>query len=178
MTDGAEGTIIISEAYYHALIDSLPLQVWTALPDGKLDYVNKQVCDYFQKNSDQMIGEGWQHVIHPDDLPIVVEKWTHSLKTLEDYQVEFRLKDGKDGQYRYYIGRAIPFKDKDGKIIKWFGANSDINEYKLSEAKSAEHANDLEKLNNLMVGRELKMVDMKNELEALRDQLEKNSTNS
>jgi PAS domain S-box-containing protein len=124
-----------SETYYHALIDSLPLQVWTALPDGKLDYVNKQVMEYFQKAFAQMIGEGWQNVIHAEDLPEVIKIWTHSLQTGQDYQVEFRLKCGTDNQYRWHVGRAVPFRNAEGNIQKWFGANSDIQEFKESEQR-------------------------------------------
>jgi PAS domain S-box-containing protein len=118
-----------SEARYRFLAEAIPVQIWTARPDGTLDYVTQRVADYFGTTTEQVLGEGWQGVIHPDDLPEVVSRWTHSLTTATPYQVEFRLRRA-DGVYRWYLGRALPQLDDEGKVVQWFGTNTDIDEQK------------------------------------------------
>jgi PAS domain S-box-containing protein len=118
-----------SEARYRFLAEAIPVQIWTATPDGALDYVTQRVADYFGISTEQVLGEGWQNVIHPDDLPSAVERWTYSLETGEPYEVEFRLR-GADGAYRWHIARALPQLDAGGKVVHWFGTNTDIEEQK------------------------------------------------
>jgi PAS domain S-box-containing protein len=118
-----------SEARYRFLAEAIPVQIWTATPDGALDYVTQRLADYFGFSTEQVLGEGWQHVIHPDDLALAVERWTHALTTGEPYEVEFRLR-GADGSYRWHIARALPQLDDAGKVVHWFGTNTDIEEQK------------------------------------------------
>ncbi|HET9683518.1 MAG TPA: PAS domain S-box protein [Gemmatimonadaceae bacterium] len=118
-----------SENRYRFLAEAIPVQIWTATPDGRLDYVTQRVADYFGVTPERVLGEGWQHVIHPDDLAHAVERWTHSLRTGEPYEVEFRLR-GADGRYRWHIARALPQRDEAGRVVHWFGTNTDIDELK------------------------------------------------
>ena len=118
-----------SNAQYRSLAEAIPQQVWTARPDGQLDFVNQRVLEYFGRSSDEMIGGGWQGVVHPEDLASIVAKWTHSLATGEEYEVEFRLRRADD-VYRWYLGRAIPVRDSSGTIMKWLGTNTDIEDQK------------------------------------------------
>ncbi|MBA3767326.1 MAG: PAS domain S-box protein, partial [Acidobacteria bacterium] len=96
----AEEALRKSEEQYRLMIEAIPPQVWTARTDGELDYVNRRVLDYFGRTMEEMLGAGWQHVVHPDDLPSVVERWTKALRTGETYQVEFRLRRAADESYR------------------------------------------------------------------------------
>ncbi len=121
-----------SEQRYRFLGEGIPHQVWTAQPDGNLDYVNERTLEYFGRTNEQMLGEGWQNVIHPDDLPICIERWMKSLQTGDPYEIEFRLKNA-DGTYLWHLGRATAGRGSDGKIIKWFGTNTDIDDKKRSE---------------------------------------------
>ena len=116
-----------SEAQQRFLAESIPQQVWTALPDGNLDFVNRRVREYFDVAEERILGRGWQGVLHPDDLPLCVERWSHSLATGDDYDVEFRLR-GADGTYRWHIGRALALHDESGRIVKWFGTNTDVDD--------------------------------------------------
>ncbi len=118
-----------SEARYRFLIEAIPVQIWTAQPNGTLDYVSQRVADYFGMTVDQVLGEGWQNVIHADDLPGVVERWVSSLESGAPYEVEFRLR-AHDGDYRWYLGRALAQRDERGNIVQWFGTNTDIDEQK------------------------------------------------
>ncbi len=124
-----------SEQRYRYLGEGIMHQVWTALPNGELDYVNNRTCEYFGRTSEQIIGEGWQNVIHPEDLPNCIEKWTKSLEKGADYEVAFRLKRA-DGEYFWHLGRATAGRDADENIIKWFGTNSDIHSQKSAEKAS------------------------------------------
>ncbi len=118
-----------SEARYRFLAEAIPVQIWTAQANGTLDYVTQRVADYFGITAEQVLGQGWLDVIHQDDLAAVVERWTHSLTTGEPYEVEFRLRRA-DGAYRWYLGRALAQLDDDGKVVQWFGTNTDIDHQK------------------------------------------------
>lgn len=124
-----EAALRASEAAQRFLGDSIPAQVWTARPDGGLDHVNRQVLEYFDRSAEQMLGEGWQAVIHPADLAVCVERWGASLATGAPYEVEFRLRRA-DGEYRWHIARALPLRDEHGQIVRWYGTNTDIDEQK------------------------------------------------
>lgn len=115
-----------NERQYHALADFIPQQVWTARPDGALDYVNQQALAFFGRTFDEMIGWGWKDVIHTDDLANCVERWTRSLSTGDDYEVHFRLLRS-DGDHRWHLGRAIAVRDASAVIVRWLGTNTDID---------------------------------------------------
>lgn len=136
-----------SEAQYRFLADAIPVQVWTALPNGSLDYVSKGVTDYFARSAESMIGEGWLGVLHPDDVERTVARWISSLGSGDAYEVEFRLWSQKDATHRWHIGRATALRDATGAIVKWFGSNTDIDDQKRVEQErerlqhEAENAN-------------------------------------
>lgn len=88
-----------TEQRFQLLAAAIPQQVWTAKPNGGLDYVNQQVLDYFGRSFEQMIGWGWQAMIHPEDLPYCLERWQHALTTGQAYEIEFRLQN-QQGEYR------------------------------------------------------------------------------
>jgi PAS domain S-box-containing protein len=122
-----------SEARYHSLIEAIPQQVWTARPDGTLDYVNRRVLDYFDCQPSDVLGWEWQSRIHPDDRPLCQANWSSALRTGEPYEIEFRLRRACDGSYRWHLARAVPVKDASSQIVKWFGTNTDITEHKQVE---------------------------------------------
>jgi PAS domain S-box-containing protein len=134
----AQAALQQSEQLYRFLAEAIPQQVWTARPDGTLDYVNQRVLDYFDRTEEQILGWGWQEMVHPDDLQNCNERWTRSLKTGEIYSIEFRLRRAADGSYRWHLGRALPMLDSGGQITRWFGTNTDIEEQKSLEERLAE----------------------------------------
>ncbi|EHQ28826.1 PAS domain S-box protein [Mucilaginibacter paludis] len=111
------------------LADSVPSVVWTSKPDGHLDYINKRWYEHGATSIENSLGEGWHHALHPDDEQAARNAWNHSLQTGTPYQIEFRIRDKKD-QYRWWLVRALPLKNDDGKIVKWYGTNTDITEQK------------------------------------------------
>jgi len=124
-----------SEAQFRALTQALPNQVWTAAPTGDLDWFNARILDDSGMSQDQLLGEGWTALVHPEDLPATAERWAASLASGETYQNEFRLRD-RDGRYRWYLSRAVPLRDVAGDVARWVGTNTDIHEQKLAEAQS------------------------------------------
>lgn len=116
-----------SESRYRFLAEAIPVLVWTALPDGRLDYVTDRLAHWFGVPAAQLLRDGWRDVVHPDDLPAVATRWAHSLATGAPYEVEFRLR-AADGTYRWHLGRARAQRDERGAIVRWFGTNVDIEE--------------------------------------------------
>lgn len=121
-----------TEERYRLLANLVPDQVWTADANGGLTYVNDRVLEYFGGAYEDMLADGWTAVVHPDDLPGVLERWQHSLETGEGYTVSFRLRRA-DGQYRWHIGRALPHRDANG-ALQWFGTNTDVHQLRETEA--------------------------------------------
>ena len=124
-----------ANAGFSLLAEAIPQIVWTANPDGFLDYYNRQWFDYTGLTLEQTEGWGWQPVLHPDDLQRCVDVWTHSVETGESYEIEYRFKRAADGVYRWHLGRAVPMHDAEGQIVKWFGTCTDIDDYKRVEAE-------------------------------------------
>ena len=124
-----------SEGRYRFLANAIPVQVWSATPDGSLDYVSERTAAYFGKAQSEVIGDQWVSVLHPDDVEPTRQRWTHSLETGEPYEHEFRLLSAAHGAYRWHLARATAQRDDQGRIIRWFGTNTDIEESKQTEAE-------------------------------------------
>ncbi len=131
-----------SEDRYRFLAENIPVQIWTALPDGRLDYVTAQTARHFGLTPARLLDEGWQNVLHPDDLPLAIERWTHALTTGEPYEVEFRLKLA-DGSYACHLARAVPQRDARGQIVRWFGTNTNIEEQREGQRQTAALLNEV-----------------------------------
>jgi PAS domain S-box-containing protein len=131
-----EKSIRESEERFRLLIEAIPQQVWTAQPDGLLDYVNQRVLDYFARPLEAISGHGWQELLHPDDLPVCLTRWAESLETKKPYEIEFRLRRGRDQAYRWHLGRAVPIFNQEGQVVRWFGTNTDITEFKQLEVQA------------------------------------------
>jgi len=120
------------------------LQVWTAKLNGELDYANQECNQYFGvADEGEILGNAWTRFVHPDDLPPALDTWLACLSTGETYEVEFRLRD-RYGNYRWFLSRAVPTRDSQGRLSKWFGTNTDIDDMKRaqSEAERASRAKD------------------------------------
>lgn len=119
---------------YRFLAETIPAQTWTARPDGRLDYVSDRTARYFGVPAAQVLEDGWLAVLHPNDAPKAVERWTRSITTGEPYEVEFRLRRA-DGEYRWHLARANAMRSAAGEIAAWFGVNTDIHDQKTAEAE-------------------------------------------
>ncbi len=117
------------ESRFRMLSEAIPQIVWTAGPDGGIDYCNRRWFELTGLTPEQTMGSAWQQVIHPDDLPFCRELWAKSLRDGSPFEMEQRLRDAAQG-YRWQLVRAIPVRDAAGAIMKWFGACTDIEEQK------------------------------------------------
>ena len=127
----AELAAVQSEARFRQLAQSIPNHVWTALPDGSLDWFNSQVYAYSGAGPGELDGAGWISIVYPDDVQTAAATWTASLDSGEPYKTEFRLRR-HDGTYRWFIARAVSSLDPDG-THHWVGTNTDIEEQKQAE---------------------------------------------
>ena len=122
-----------SEERYRFLAEAQPDQIWTATPNGELDYVNQRVLDYFDTSFSERVAAGWTDVTHPDDLPRTIQLWQQALDTGSPYENELRLRRAADESYRWHLTRAVPMRNRSGEIVKWFGSNTDIEDRKSAE---------------------------------------------
>lgn len=118
-----------SHKEFQFAMDFLPQIFWLAWPDGYHYYYNRQWYDYTGLPFDESKGEGWHHLFHPDDQERAWKLWQHSLETGESYKIEYRLRR-HDGQYHWFLARALPLRDEKGIITKWFGTCTDIHDQK------------------------------------------------
>ncbi|MBA2590453.1 MAG: PAS domain-containing protein [Alphaproteobacteria bacterium] len=123
------GVMRASENQFRTMAQAMPNHVWTAAPDGLLDWFNSRVYAYSKAAPGTLDGTGWTSMVHPDDLGAAAASWASSLAAGETYETEFRLKRA-DGQYRWHIARAIPIRDSAGKLVRWIGTNTDIHDQK------------------------------------------------
>jgi PAS domain S-box-containing protein len=122
-----------SEHELRTFIDNLPELAWTARADGHIDYYNKRWYEYTGTTHEEMQGWGWEKVHDPALLPHVVERWKRSLETGEPFEMEFTLR-GADGIRRWFLTRVVPSRDRAGRIVRWFGTNTNIDVIKSSHA--------------------------------------------
>jgi PAS domain S-box-containing protein len=125
----AEDALRDSERHFRALADSVPEIVWTSLPDGRCDYVNQRWFDFTGMTLEDTKGFGWVSALHEGDVERSTDDWMHAMETGEPFECEYRFR-AKDGAYRWCLGRALPLRDDQGHIIKWFGNCLDIDEHK------------------------------------------------
>lgn len=122
-----------SENLFRNYVESMPQMAFTADRFGNITYFNQQWVEFFGRELDLL--KAWEKadLHHPDDLKRTIDRWNHSLKTGEPYQIEYRLKR-HDGVYRWHLGRAVPLRDSKGSIIQWVGTNTDIHDQKEIES--------------------------------------------
>jgi len=130
--EAADAVLRESERQFHALAESIPQLAWITDAEGYIFWYNQRWFDYTNTNLEQMKGWGWQSLHHPDELGRVMKKFEHCLKTGEAWEDTFPLR-GADGKYRWFLSRAEPIRDGSGKIVRWFGTNTDIEEQRRSE---------------------------------------------
>lgn len=126
----AEEAIKKSESSFKLYAEAMPQMAFIADAEGNITYYNRRWYEYIE-GVEGTEGWGWskQPVHHPDDLDRTIARWTHSLKTGEPYEIEYRLRR-HDGVYRWHLGRALPIRNSEGKIEQWLGTNTDIEEIK------------------------------------------------
>ena len=120
------------EARLRQVADAMPQIVWVTRPDGYHEYYNRRWYEYIGCTPEECIGHGWNAPLHPDDRQRAIERWDRSLGTGEPYEVEYRFRS-REGEYRWFLGRALPVRDDAGRVVLWFGTCTDIEDMKRTE---------------------------------------------
>ncbi|WP_192822062.1 PAS domain-containing protein [Rufibacter sp. LB8] len=137
-----------STQHFKFLADSMPQLVWTTDPNGFHDYFNQQWVDYTGYDVETSKGtQMWNDILHPDDQVRTSERWQISLQTGKPYEVEYRFRRAADGEWRWFLGRALPLLDADGKIVRWFGTCTDIEDQKRHEELMEQTNRELRSIN-------------------------------
>jgi PAS domain S-box-containing protein len=160
-----EKAIKESEARFRSLAESMPQIVWVGRPDGYLEYINPNWYHYSGLTEEESLGWGWLDAVHEDDRVRSEKRWQHSTKTGADFEITYRLR-GADGEYRWYLGRALPQRDESGKILRWFGTCTDIDDAKRLEDALKENEQQLEKRV------EMRTQELSEAVAALRDEVD------
>jgi PAS domain S-box-containing protein len=126
------GELRLRERELRDVVDTIPAIVWSALPDGSNAYVNSRFVEYSGMSAEQLAGSGWHAASHPDDLERHERKWLICFRTGEVFEDEVRFRRA-DGQYRWHLQRGVPLRDEEGKILKWYGVLTDIEDRKIAE---------------------------------------------
>jgi PAS domain S-box-containing protein len=134
------------ERDFRNLADTLPQLAWIADGTGHIFWYNRRWYEFTGTTLDEMQGWGWKSVHHPEHLERVVERVSRAFATGEPWQDTFPLR-GADGSYRWFLSRANPFRDGHGRVVRWYGTNTDITERKRMEARLAGKAKDLKRTN-------------------------------
>jgi PAS domain S-box-containing protein len=127
----AQQALKASEAQFRTFAQAMPNHVWTSGPDGQADWFNQKVYNYTGAAEGMLDGALWLKVVHPEDIDRVTDLWARSLASGEQYEVEFRIRRA-DGIYRWHLVRAAAIRNDSGEIVRWIGANTDIEDQKLA----------------------------------------------
>jgi formate hydrogenlyase transcriptional activator len=122
----------LAEEKIRLIIDTVPAMLWTAQPDGNIDFINQSWLNFTGLTLEQGLGWGWEPAFHPDDLGALLSEWRAALASGKPLDTETRLRRF-DGEYRWMLSRASPLCDRSGHILGWYGINTDIHDRKLAE---------------------------------------------
>jgi PAS domain S-box-containing protein len=127
-----EAALRENESQLRQLMESLPQLIWTCLPEGPWDYLSRQWIEYTGIPEAEQLGYGWLQQLHPEDRERVKAEWNSAVKSVAFFDIEYRMR-GKDGVYRWFKSCAVPTRDAQGKLLKWYGTNTDIEDMKRAE---------------------------------------------
>jgi PAS domain S-box-containing protein len=137
-----QGTLRESEERFLAMANGMPQLAWIAPADGAINWYNQRWYEFTGTTFEQMQGWGWQSVHHPDFLPKVLAAWKTAIAEGNPLEMEFPIR-GADGLFRAFLTRVMPLKDSAGRVVRWFGTNTDIEELKRTEERLAVQAEEL-----------------------------------
>ena len=116
---------------FNELAEGLPHLVWTCLPDGRCDFLNRRWCEYTGRPQEEQLGFGWLEHVHPEDKDNLIHAWSQCVTSGASLHVKFRIRR-HDGDYRWFDTRATAQRDSEGNILRWLGSNTDITDFELT----------------------------------------------
>src|ERR1700674_4188418 len=147
-------TLQSSEDRLRRVIDTMPAYVWSTLPDGSVDFLNQRLLEFTGRSPEDLVGWGWDFVVHPDDLARFVDEWHTALAAGKQMEIEARVRQAK-GDYRSLLIRNVPLRDELGNIVKWYGTGLEIEDRKRAEEALRQAQADLEQVNRVTTMGEL-----------------------
>lgn len=121
-----------SEDRLRTMADAMPQLAWMAEPDGHVTWYNQRWYDFTGTTPEAALGWGWKSVHDPGLLPLVMERWTRAIANEESFEMEFPLR-GADGRFCWFLTRAVPLKNAAGRLLRWFGTNTDVSQKRQAE---------------------------------------------
>jgi len=128
----AKEALHASEQSFRQIVDSIPAFAWYASADGKIEYLNQRILDYTAERQENLVGFGWANVLHSEDVERTKKAWLHSVETGEPCDVDQRVRRF-DNIYRWFRTTAQPMRDHTGRVIRWYGVATDIEDWKRAE---------------------------------------------
>lgn len=122
-----------SELNLRQMTETIPEMLWSATPDGAIDYCNTRFLDYTGVAADEIMGDGWTRLIHPDDVDAAAREWAACVAGGTPYRVEVRAIHASGNTHRWCVMNALPLLDKDGCILKWHGTVVDMHDWKQAQ---------------------------------------------
>jgi PAS domain S-box-containing protein len=147
-------TLQSSEDRLRLVIDTIPAYAWSARPDGSVDFINQRFLEFTGRSKEDILGWGWDSLVHPDDLTRYVGEWQAAVATGEPMESEARVRR-MDGDYRWLLIRNVPLHDKPGNIVNWYGTAIDIEERRRAEEALRQAQADLARVNRMTTMGEL-----------------------
>ena len=115
-----------SEQRFRVITDAIPHMVWEIEPNGNFSYINKQWVDWTGVSLEDINNGGWISVFHPEDHSRIAAAWQQAFNNNSEFYGEYRMKDAS-GKYFWFLGKTVPVKNEEGKVIKWVGTSTNIN---------------------------------------------------
>lgn len=128
----ADRAIEQSQLRFRQLADAMPQIVWTADPDGTIDYANQTLSDYTGLTQEDLKFNRWISAVHTQDVERSLAAWSESVRSGEVFSTAYRVRFAGDGSYRWHQVKAVPIRDEQGKIVKWYGTATDIHDLKIA----------------------------------------------
>jgi len=151
----AEEKLRESEFNLRQLTETIPEMLWSATPEGMIDYCNARVLDYTGFSAEEVMGRGWIKLLHPDDIAEAARVWMSCVRTGAPYRIEVRTFHAADFTYRWCITRALPLRDQQGRILKWHGTIVDMHDWKRAQEELRNTQADLAHMTRVMTMGEL-----------------------
>jgi PAS domain S-box-containing protein len=129
----AEQALREGEYKLRQIIDTVPSLLWSAGPDGEPTYLSERHLDYSGMRPEDFKHGGWEAFVHPADFPETAKAFYHAIQTGASYRAVHRLRRAADGEYRWHHTRGEPLRDREGRIVQWYGLSVDVDEAKKAE---------------------------------------------
>ncbi|HVJ58777.1 MAG TPA: PAS domain-containing protein [Terrimicrobiaceae bacterium] len=145
MNPPREDSVRRAESEIRDVIDAIPAMVWIAAPDGKGTFINRAWTEYLGLSLEEILGFDWPRTVHPDDVDRYLAAWRLSLASGQPLEQEVRYRRA-DGEYRWFLSRALPVRNKRGEIVEWYGIAADIEDRKRAQEAERRRESELREL--------------------------------